>query len=67
MTAILPSRAGWLVVGLAVLTLAGLGLHAMRDTAPAVQPVAEAPACSSCDARHARLSDLRAKQSEGTE
>jgi hypothetical protein len=63
--AILPARAGWFALGLAV--FAGFGLHAARTTAPAVLPVANRPACDSCDARHAHLADLRAQATEGAE
>jgi hypothetical protein len=44
------------------LTGAGLAIMGARETAPIAQPMVEAPACTGCDARHARLTDLRAAQ-----
>jgi hypothetical protein len=66
MTVALPFSALRLVVGLALLMAAGFGLLATRSTAPTVLPVANPAACDSCDARHARLADLRAQQTERT-
>jgi hypothetical protein len=64
-----PSFRTWqTALSVVALALVGLTILATRDTGlTAAQPVVEAPACSSCDARHARLSGLRAKQSEGLE
>jgi hypothetical protein len=66
MTVALSFRAGWLLGGLAVFAVAGLGLHAARDTEPTILPVAKPTACDSCSARHAGLADLRAKHTAGT-
>jgi hypothetical protein len=67
MTGLLSPRAKWLAVGLLALTGAGLALMATREIAPIAQPMVEAPACTGCDARHARLTDLRAAQPEDGE
>ena len=62
MTGNLSSRTKWLAVGLVAVAGVGLGIMAMRKAAPVAQPAVEAPACTSCDARHARLTNLRAAQ-----
>jgi hypothetical protein len=67
MMTVLLLRSGWFVVGLAVLMPTGIGPHAARHSAPALKPLVAAPACTSCTARHARLADVRAKPTEGTE
>jgi hypothetical protein len=67
MTGLFSSRTTWLAAGLLALTGAGLGIMATREAAPIAQPTVEAPACTSCDARHARLTDLRAAQPEDGE
>ena len=59
MSAIFTVRFQWLTVGLAALAAVGLGLVAMR--------AAQTPPCTSCDARHARLTDLSAAQPKDTE
>ena len=59
MSAVFPLRFHWLTVGLAALVAVGLGLVAMR--------AAEVPLCTSCDARHARLTDLSAAQPKDAE
>jgi hypothetical protein len=63
--AILAARARWLAIGLALLL--GIGIYAARTTAPAALPVTDGPTCDSCDARHARLADLRAQATDETE
>jgi hypothetical protein len=58
---------GATAVGLAtaaLLALTPVGTDRRSDTTDVVH---KPPACTSCDARHARLADLRAKQSERTE
>ena len=67
MSAIFTVRFQWLTVGLAVLTAVGLAIVAMGVVAPVAQPAAEVPPCTSCDARHARLTDLRAAQPKDAE
>ena len=67
MSAIFTVRFQWLTVGLAALAAVGLGLVAARVVAPVAQPAAEAPPCTSCDTRHARLTDLSAAQPKDTE
>lgn len=62
MTGLFSTRTWWLAVGLLALTGVGLGILATREAAPIAQPAVEAPACTSCDARHARLTNLRAAQ-----
>jgi hypothetical protein len=61
-------RTRQIAVSVVALALVGIAILATRDTgSTAARPVAEAPACTSCDARHARLLDLRAAKPEGTE
>jgi hypothetical protein len=65
MIAMSHPRAGRLAVGLGALALLGLAMFGTGDTwSDAAQPVAAAPACASCDARHGRLADLRVAQPE---
>ena len=66
MTGRLTSRASWLLASLVALTGAVGAILIPHDTAPVVQPAADA-ACSSCDARHAHLSELRSAAAKGTE
>jgi hypothetical protein len=67
MTGLLSSRNKWLVVGLLALTGIGLAILSTRGPIPVAQPTLEAPDCTSCDARHARLADLRAAQPKEAE
>ena len=67
MRGLLLSRVGWLALGLAGAGVAGLGLVAARAPQPALSQGAEAPACTSCDARHARLATMRPVVTEGAE
>ena len=67
MSAIFTVRFQWLTVGLAVLAAVGLGILAARVLAPVAQPAAEVPPCTSCNSRHARLTDLRAAQPKDAE
>lgn len=67
MTGLRSLRPKWLAVALVALTGAGLAMIAARESAPIARPMVEAPACTGCDARHARLTDLRAAQPEGGE
>ena len=67
MKAVPLSRAAWLAFGLTVAGAAGFGILASRAPQPALPQVAEVPACTSCDARHARLADLRAQMTGKTE
>jgi hypothetical protein len=61
------SRAGWLVLGLAAAGVAVFGWMVPRPQQPTQPQVTEAPACTSCDARHARLANIRPEVTEGTE
>lgn len=67
MTGLRSFRPNRLAVALVALTGAGLAMIAARESAPIARPMVEAPACTGCDARHARLTDLRAAQPEGGE
>jgi hypothetical protein len=58
-----PWRAAWLVV----LTGIGFAVLVQRSATPSPQPAAQSPVCSSCDARHARLTKIRAALSERPE
>ena len=55
-------------VGLLALALLGLStITALDHRQTAAQAVAPAPACSSCDARHAHLAALRSSRTEAPE
>jgi hypothetical protein len=60
------SRAGWLALGLAAAGTAVFGWIVPRPQQPTQPQVTEAPACTSCDARHARLATIRPEIAEGT-
>jgi hypothetical protein len=66
MTVPLTLRAKGFAVGLAALVGVGAAVTIARQTSDAVRPTVEAPACSSCSARHARLTRLPAAFEEGT-
>lgn len=64
MKAALHRGTGKLVAGLAALAAFGGALLAVSDNwATHAAPQADVPACSACDARHARLVHRRAAQS----
>jgi hypothetical protein len=63
MTALLSMRAGGVVIGGAALAISAL----LGFGSGASEPQISAPDCSSCDARHARLAQLRAADTEATE
>jgi hypothetical protein len=61
----MPFRSRRLAVSLGALALVGLAILATLDTRSATAPpMADAPACTSCDARHAGLANLREKEAE---
>ena len=66
MKAAVARRLGQIILGLAVVAGAGLALKASGQATPDM-PTLTTPACDSCTARHARLADLRAQPTEGTE
>lgn len=68
MIAALPPRVRRLTMALGAVALVGLAFAAtLGRFSPSAGFVAADPTCTSCDARHARLADLRAKPSKGTE
>lgn len=67
MSGIFTLRFQWLAVVLVALASFGLGIMATRAAAPVAQSEVKAPPCTSCNARHARLSDLRAAEPKDAE
>jgi hypothetical protein len=67
MTGINAFRAGCIAIGLVALTGVGATILMPHQPTPTVQQAAETPACTSCDARHARLTKLRTTTAEKTE
>jgi hypothetical protein len=67
MTGVPPLRAASIAIGLAALAGVGLTVPMPDGTTPVALQTAEEPACTNCDAHHARLTKLRATVAEETE
>ncbi len=63
MTSLRSARAGGLALGGAAVAISALLVFGRGASEPRIS----APDCSSCDARHARLTQLRAAGTDATE